>query len=69
MARTEVSKEINQYIRANSLQDKSNGRIIKADAKLKKLLNLADGDELTYFNLQKYMKHHFIKEDAASVSA
>ena len=69
MARTEVSKEINQYIRANSLQDKSNGRIIKADAKLKKLLNLADGDELTYFNLQKYMKHHFIKVDAASVSA
>jgi chromatin remodeling complex protein RSC6 len=69
MARTEVSKEINQYIRANSLQDKSNGRIIKADAKLKKLLNLADGDELTYFNLQKYMKHHFIKADAASVSA
>ena len=69
MARTEVSKEINQYIRANSLQDKSNGRIIKADAKLKKLLNLGDDDELTYFNLQKYMKHHFIKGDAASVSA
>jgi len=69
MARTEVSKEINQYIRANSLQDKTNGRIIKADAKLKKLLNLGDGDELTYFNLQKYMKHHFIKADAASVSA
>jgi len=61
MARTEVSKEINQYIRANSLQDKSNGRIILADAKLKKLLNLNDSDELTYFNLQRYMKHHFIK--------
>ena len=69
MARTEVSKEINQYIRANSLQDKDNGRIILADTKLKKLLNLADGDQLTYFNLQRYMKHHFIKADAASVSA
>ena len=69
MARTEVSKEINQYIRANSLQDKDNGRIILADSKLKKLLNLADGDQLTYFNLQRYMKHHFIKADAASVSA
>jgi len=65
MARTEVSKEINQYIRANSLQDKDNGRIIKADAKLKKLLNLNDEDQLTYFNLQRYMKHHFIKTDAA----
>lgn len=69
MARTEVSKEINQYIRANSLQDKDNGRIIIADAKLKKLLNLNDTDELTYFNLQRYMKHHFIKSDAASAGA
>jgi len=70
MARTEVSKEINQYIRAHSLQDKDNGRIILADAKLKKLLNLNDSDELTYFNLQRYMKHHFIKTDtAASVVA
>lgn len=69
MARTEVSKEINQYIRTNSLQDKENGRIILADAKLKKLLNLNDKDELTYFNLQRYMKHHFIKSDVASASA
>jgi chromatin remodeling complex protein RSC6 len=69
MARTEVSKEINQYIRANSLQDKDNGRIILADAKLKKLLNLNDSDELTYFNLQRYMKHHFIKTDAAAATA
>ena len=68
MARTEVSKEINQYIRANSLQDKDNGRIILADAKLKKLLNLNDSDELTYFNLQRYMKHHFIKTDAAAAA-
>jgi chromatin remodeling complex protein RSC6 len=69
MARTEVSKEINQYIRANSLQDKSNGRIILADAKLKKLLNLNDTDELTYFNLQRYMKHHFIKTEVAPAVA
>jgi len=69
MARTEVSKEINQYIRANLLQDKDNGRIIIADAKLKKLLNLNDTDELTYFNLQRYMKHHFIKADATAVAS
>lgn len=68
MARTEVSKEINQYIRANSLQDKDNGRIILADAKLKKLLNLNDSDELTYFNLQRYMKHHFIKTDVTTTN-
>ena len=61
MARTDVSKEINLYIRTNSLQDKANGRQINADAKLTVLLNIQPDDVLTYFNLQKYMKHHFIK--------
>jgi hypothetical protein len=61
MARTDVSKEINAYIQSNGLQDKSNGRKINPDAKLTKLLNLGTEDELTYFNLQRFMKHHFIK--------
>jgi len=61
LARTAVSKEINAYIRANSLQDKENGRKIHADVKLAKLLKLGKDDELTYFNLQKYMKNHFVK--------
>jgi chromatin remodeling complex protein RSC6 len=67
MARTEVSKEINQYIRTNGLQDKANGRLIHPDGKLTVLLNVKPGDELTYFNLQKYMKHHFIS--AAQMAA
>lgn len=62
MARTEVTREINAYIRAHSLQDKNNGRRINADSKLKNLLNLTPNDELTYFNLQKYMSPHFQKE-------
>jgi len=61
MARTAVSKEINAYIREKGLQDASNGRKINPDASLTKLLNLKKEDELTYFNLQRYMKHHFIK--------
>jgi chromatin remodeling complex protein RSC6 len=67
MSRTDVSKEINAYIQSNGLQDKTNGRKIIADAKLIKLLNLNKEDELTYFNLQRYMKHHFIKPVAAAV--
>ena len=59
MARTDVTKEINSYIRAHKLQDPKNGRIILADSKLSKLLNLKKDDELTYFNLQKFMKPHF----------
>jgi len=68
MARTEVSKEINNYIRVNSLQDEKNGRQINADSKLSTLLKLQPGDSLTYFNLQRYMKHHFLKVDAPAVS-
>ena len=47
MARTEVSKEINAYIRAKSLQDKENGRKIHPDASLTKLLNIGKEEELT----------------------
>ena len=65
MARTEVSKEINLYIREKKLQDKDNGRKIHPDAALTKLLNIGKGEELTYFNLQKYMKHHFLKAPTA----
>ena len=68
MARTDVSKEINAYITAHDLQDKKNGRKINADEKLSKLLRLSKEDELTYFNLQRYMKHHFIKQ-TVSVTA
>ena len=68
IARTEVSREINKYIRAHSLQDKSNGRKIIPDEKLSALLNISANDELTYFNLQKFMKHHFIK-DAVTANA
>jgi chromatin remodeling complex protein RSC6 len=65
MARTEVSKEINNYIRSKQLQDKENGRKIHPDAPLTKLLNIGKGEELTYFNLQRYMKHHFVKATTA----
>jgi len=66
LARTAVSKEINAYIRANNLQDKDNGRVIKPDAKLTALLKIQASDELTYFNLQRFMKHHFVKATVAA---
>ena len=70
MARTEVTREINAYIRANNLQDASNGRKINADAKLAALLKINTAtEELTYFNLQRYMSPHFFKAPAATASA
>ena len=69
LARTEVTREINTYIRAHSLQDKENGRKINPDTKLKSLLQVKKGDELTYFNLQQYMSRHFAKASAAVPAA
>jgi upstream activation factor subunit UAF30 len=65
MARTEVTREINSYIREKKLQDPANGRKINPDAALRKLLAVEKNDELTYFNLQRYMSPHFIKVIAA----
>lgn len=64
MARTEVTREINGYIRQHSLQDKANGRKINPDKALASLLKIKSGDELTYFNLQRYMSPHFAKANA-----
>jgi upstream activation factor subunit UAF30 len=61
MARTEVTRDINKYIRTNNLQDKENGRKINPDTKLAALLKLKKTDELTYFNLQRFMSPHFAK--------
>ena len=69
MARTDVTREINTYIRAHKLQDKDNGRKIIPDTKLAALLKLKKTDELTYFNLQKYMSPHFAKDTKVDASA
>ena len=66
MARTEVTKHLTLYIKQHSLQDENNRRKILPDSKLKKLLNVPDGEEVTYFNLQKYMKVHFPKTEAST---
>jgi upstream activation factor subunit UAF30 len=68
MARTDVTREINQYIRKHNLQDKENGRKINPDAKLQTLLKLKKTDELTYFNLQRYMSPHFSKAEKVVVA-
>lgn len=68
MARTEVTREINGYIREHNLQDKENGRKINPDKKLASLLKIQSGDELTYFNLQRYMSPHFAKSQKAESS-
>ena len=49
MARTDVTKEVNKYIKEHNLQNPANKKEIKADTTLTKLLNLKKGDDLNYF--------------------
>ena len=58
MSRTEVTKKINTYVRSNNLKDPVNGRIIRPDATLKKLLRVKDGDEVTFFHMQRLLNPH-----------
>ena len=57
IARTDVTKFVISYIKENKLGE---SKQIKADEKLKKLLGT--NEEITYFNIQKFMNKHFIKK-------
>lgn len=62
LARTEVTKIINTYIKSNKLQDENDKRTIHPDAKLIKiLLPIPSDKKLSFFNMQSYIKHQFIK--------
>jgi len=59
ISRSNVTKELNNYVKANNLKIKHD---IKPDGPLRKLLQVPETDQLTYFNLQKYLNKHYIKE-------
>ena len=60
VARTEVTQYLIKYIKKNNLQNNQNKKTINPDKKLTNLLKLKKEDELTYFNLQKFMNVHYI---------
>jgi len=57
-SRSNVTKFITAYVKEHNLMNKHD---INGDAKLMTLLGLKQGDKLTYFNLQKYLNVHYIK--------
>jgi chromatin remodeling complex protein RSC6 len=65
MSRSEVTKAVNNYVKEKGLKNKHD---IKPDAALKKLLAIGDGDNLTYFNLQRYLNRHYIKATPAATA-
>ena len=66
MARTEVIKLIASYIKEHKLENTENRREIVPDKALGRLLGASKSDKVTYFNLQRYMKRHFPKMEAAA---
>ena len=58
VSRSAVTKAVMAYARAHNLMDK---QAIKADAPLRKLLTLNEGDKLTILNLQTYLSRHYVK--------
>jgi chromatin remodeling complex protein RSC6 len=61
LARTDVTRLINKYIKDNNLQNPEDRRSIAPDAKLSELLGLQPGEQLTYFKLQSHLKPQFEK--------
>ena len=69
ISRTDVTKKIHEYCKAKNLQNPADKRHIKADAPLRKLLKMNKDDDLTFFNLQKFMKVHFPNKDGVYPTA
>lgn len=60
-SQTEVTKFVSEYVKSHSCFDPSFKRRILPNAALAKLLRVDDKTEVTYLNLQKYLKVHFKK--------
>ena len=60
-SQTQVTKFISDYVRSHNCFDPNFKRRIIPNAALAKLLRVDDKTEVTYLNLQKYLKVHFTK--------
>jgi chromatin remodeling complex protein RSC6 len=64
-SQTDVTKFVSTYVKEHACFDPSFKRRIVPDAKLAKLLRAKDGQEVTYLNLQSFLKVHFLKPETA----
>ena len=71
IARTDITKRLNAYIKANGLENPENRQQILPDERLWKILGVdleiangsaKDGIIITHFNIQKYINGHFLKQ-------
>ena len=72
VARTDITKRLNAYIKANGLENPENRQQILPDERLWKILGVTSNEEqragvvITHFNIQKYINGHFLKKTVGS---
>jgi chromatin remodeling complex protein RSC6 len=59
VSRSNVTKGISVYVTDNGLKHPDNGRVIIMDEKLTKLLNPPPNTQITFLNIQKFLKPHY----------
>lgn len=58
--RMDIVKLLYEYIKEHKLQDPVDGRIIKPNETMARVLRVQNGEKVTYFNIQTKLKHLFI---------
>jgi chromatin remodeling complex protein RSC6 len=64
-SQTQVTKYISDYVKSHNCFDPNFKRRILPNAALAKLLRVDDKTEVTYLNLQRFLKVHFVKPATA----
>lgn len=64
---TDVTKRVIAYVKEHELENPENKKEIQPDAGLSAILSAdrPEGEELTYFNIQRYIKHNFVKDEVS----
>ena len=59
ISRSQVTRKVNEYVEAKGLKA---GQNISLDETLKDLLQVPEGVQVTFLNIQKYINPHYVKE-------
>ena len=62
ISRSQVTRKMNEYVEAKGLKA---GQNITLDAALKDILQVPEGTQVTFLNIQKYINPHYIKDPDA----
>lgn len=67
IARTEVTRFLTSYVKTHALQDPDEPRLIALNTTLASLFDLTEGDRITWFNMQTYLKPLYDQSEEAKL--